>query len=209
MADSGMLRLIRPYSDSVNKNMEQVIADVGILLEKKQPEGGLGNIMTDALLIMAREKYATHVDAAFVNTGGIRLPAITPGPLTKGRVYELMPFDNLVLIQSLKGSVLQEFLDKVAAQGGWPVAGLTYAMKDKKAVDVKIAGVPIAADKIYVIVNSDYIVNGGDGMSMLTQIPAKNIGYLMRDAFIDYFSRLGREGKKLIAQPENRVTNVE
>jgi len=204
-ADSAMMVFLRPYADSVNQSMNEVIAEVGVLMEKKQPEGGLGNSMTDAFLFMAREKFGTHVDAAVMNYGGIRLPALVPGPLTRGKIFELMPFDNLLLLQTLKGSVLQEFLDRTAAAGGWPVSGISYTIKGKKAVDVFVGNKPLNPEKEYVIANSDYIINGGDGINMLSVFPSKNIGYLMRVALMDYYSGLAREGKRIVSIPENRV----
>lgn len=51
------------------------------------------------------------------------------GDVTRGRIFEIMPFDNLLILQKLKGTVLQEFLDIIATDGGWPVAGITMQIK--------------------------------------------------------------------------------
>ena len=47
--DPNLLALIRPYSDSVNKSMNDVVGIAEKSLEKKQPECTLGNFMADAL----------------------------------------------------------------------------------------------------------------------------------------------------------------
>jgi len=178
-------------------------------LEKKQPEGTLGNIMADAMLAMAEKKYDTHVDAAFINHGGIRLPSIPAGNITRGKIFELAPFDNVLILQKLSGKVVQEFLDHVAGRGGWPCAGISMQIKNKKAVNVVIGGVPIDTLAIYTIANNDYVANGGDDCVMLKTIPQINNGYLFRDAVIDYFTRFTTEGRKLSVKIENRVTNAE
>ena len=178
-------------------------------MDKGQPECALGNFMVDAFFIMAREKYNVPVDVAFLNHGGIRLTQLPAGNVTRGKIIELMPFDNLLIIQKLKGDVLQQFLDLTAAKGGWPVAGMTMEIKDKKAVNVKIGGKPLDPNATYTTVNSDFLANGGDNADMLRNIPQITNGYLMRDALFDYIIRLKKEGKNISATTENRVTHVQ
>jgi len=204
-----MTALLKPYSDSVNKSMNDEIAVAAVTLEKKQPEGTLGNVLADAMLIMAREKYQTAVDASFINYGGIRLSAIPKGSILRGKVFELSPFDNIIVLLTLNGKVLQQFLNHIAARGGWPCAGISFQVKDKVAVNVKIAGKAFDIDKNYVIALADYVANGGDDCVMLKNISQQNNGYLFRDAVLNYFSKLNDEGKQISASIENRVTNAE
>jgi 2',3'-cyclic-nucleotide 2'-phosphodiesterase (5'-nucleotidase family) len=178
-------------------------------LDKKQPESTLGNFMVDAFLSMAAEKYNTHVDVAFLNYGGIRLTQLPAGNVTTGKIFELMPFDNLLILQKLKGDVLQQFLDLTAAKGGSPVAGITMQIKDKKAVNVMIGGKPLDPNTTYTTVNSDFIANGGDNADMLRTVPQISNGYLMRDAILDYIKKLKSQGKNINANIENRVTNAQ
>ena len=96
-----------------------------------------------------------------MNHGGIRLNQLPEGNITTGRIYELMPFDNILIIQKVKGNVLQEFLDLIASHGGWPVAGLTMQIRNKKAIEVLVGGKTIDPEQVYTIVNSDYVANGG------------------------------------------------
>jgi 2',3'-cyclic-nucleotide 2'-phosphodiesterase (5'-nucleotidase family) len=201
--------LLKPYADSVNKSMSILVAVAGITLEKKQPEGTLGNVLADAMLLMASEKYRTAIDASLINFGGIRLPAITAGNITLGKIYEVAPFDNIVVLLKLNGKMLQQLLDHIAARGGWPCAGLSWQIKDKSAVNIIIAGNALDENKEYTIALLDYIANGGDECEMLTTIPQQNNGYLFRDAVIDYFTKLNKEGKQITASIEKRVTNAE
>lgn len=204
--DTSVLQFLQPFSDSVNNSMSVVLGVAPTSLEKSQPESTLGNFMADAFLTMAREKYQVPVDLAFVNFGGIRLTQLPAGNITRGKVFELMPFDNLLILQKLKGSVLQQVLDLAAARGGWPMAGLTMQIKNNKAVTVQIGGQPLDPEKTYTIANSDFIANGGDNADMLRPIPQITNGYLMRDAIIDYIGRLVRQGQPVGATIENRVT---
>jgi 2',3'-cyclic-nucleotide 2'-phosphodiesterase (5'-nucleotidase family) len=207
--DSSFQTFLQPYADSVNSSMNMVIGHLAVNLEKKQPEGTLGNFMADAMKIMAEKYYKTTVDAAFINFGGIRLNNMQAGEITKGRIFELMPFDNIIVLQKVKGTILQEFLDHIISRGGWPVAGITMQMKNKKAVNVVIAGKLLDPNMIYIIANSDYVANGGDNCEMLKVIPQINNGALLRDGLIGYVQSLTQKGQSVTASIQNRVTNAQ
>lgn len=189
--------------------MNDVVGFAEVSLDKKMPECTLGNFLVDAFFTMAEEKYNTKVDAAFLNFGGMRLTQLPAGNVTNGKIFELMPFDNLLILQKLKGDVLQKFLDLIASRGGWPVAGISMQIKNKKAVNVMIGGKPLDPDATYTTVNSDFVANGGDNADMLRSIPQITNGYLMRDAIFDYIKKLKSQGKNISAKIENRVTNAE
>ncbi len=207
--DSALLNFLQPYQEQVNKTMNDVVGTADKSLDKKQPEGTLGNFMVDAFLSMAEEKYATKADAAFLNFGGIRLTQLPAGNVTTGKIFELMPFDNLLILQKLKGDILQQLLDLTAAKGGWPLAGITMQIKDKKAVNVMIGGKPLDPNAVYTTVNSDFVANGGDNADMLRNIPQITNGYLMRDAIFDYIKKMKSQGKNIHADIQNRVTHAQ
>ncbi|MEO6229961.1 MAG: 5'-nucleotidase C-terminal domain-containing protein [Ferruginibacter sp.] len=207
--NSSLDSLLKPYADSVNKTMNDVVAIAGMNLEKKQPEGTLNNVLADAMLFVAKEKYNTAIDASFVNYGGIRLNTIAAGNVTRGKIFEVAPFDNIIVLLKMKGELLQQFLDHIATRGGWPCAGVAFQIKNKRANNVLIGGMAIESNKEYTIALLDYVANGGDDCVMLKDIPQQNNGYLLRDAVINYFSKFQQEGKKIMSQIENRVTNAD
>lgn len=208
-ASNPLIPLLKPYSDSVNKSMNDVVAVAGMELEKKQPQGSLGNVLADAMKVKAAEKYHTKVDAAFVNYGGIRLPSIPAGNITRGKIFELAPFDNMIVLLQVKGSVLQEFLNLVANRGGWPCSGIQFEIAQKKALNIFIGSAPLSDDATYTIALVDYIANGGDDCEMLKNLPQQNLNYLFRDAVIEYFSDISKSGKTIITKNENRVRHVQ
>lgn len=207
-ADASLKFMLEPYADSVNKSMNDVIAIADVTLDKKQPEGSLGNLMADAMLAKAKEKYQANVDIAVMNFGGIRLPSIPQGSITRGKVFELSPFDNIIVLQTLDSKQVQTLFNHIASKGGWPVSGMTYEIKNKEAVNIKVAGIPLSTGKTYTMATLDYVANGGDDASMLRSIPQVNHGYLFRDALIEYFSEINKSGRRISTAIENRVTNV-
>ncbi len=205
--DSAFIRFLVPYGNQLKSSMGKVIGRSENGLYKKQPESEIGNFMADAVKDMSEKKYGKKVDAAFVNYGGVR-SYIAKGDVTVGQIFELMPFDNLVIIQEIRGAVLQQFLDVTALDGGWPLSGLTMEIKNKKASHILIGGKPIDRDVVYSIANSDYVANGGSNCSMLKGIKQENKGYLLRDALIDYAISRTEKGKSIDSNLENRVVNA-
>jgi 2',3'-cyclic-nucleotide 2'-phosphodiesterase (5'-nucleotidase family) len=207
--DSGMQALLRPYSDSINKTMNRVIATVAEPLERRQPNGSLGLVLADALLAEARKHFGPSVQAAFINNGGIRITSLGAGALTTGKAYEIMPFDNLLVVQEVSGAVLKNFLNHIARRGGWPVAGISFTIKGaagkETAEDIMVNGNAFNELATYSIANSDYIANGGDDCQMLKTLPQINRNVLMRDAFIHYFSAMQSAGLAIRAPRDNRI----
>ncbi|GAC1398837.1 MAG: hypothetical protein NVSMB63_18850 [Sediminibacterium sp.] len=202
-----MEKLLAPYSANIHDAMNRVIGIARNNLTAKQPESALGNFMADCFKAMAEKKFGKKVDIAFMNTGGIR-SYIPQGNITVGNIFELMPFDNLLVLQELNGSVLQQLLDKTAADGGWPVsAGVSMVIKNKKATQVMIRGIILDRNAGYVVANSDYIASGGSNCDMLRGIAQVNSGYLLRDALLDYITGLTQQGLPVDPSIENRVTN--
>ncbi len=204
--DERYSQMLEVYKDSLSKSMNEVIGFSINGLTKKQPEGVLGNFMTDAFKIMAEKKFNKKITAAFVNFGGIR-SYLPKGDITVGKIFELMPFDNMIVLQDMTGKQLKDFLNRASEKGGWPVsAGLTYSIKDKKLANVLVNEKPVDDNAVYTVANSDYIANGGDNCDMLKSIPKQNVNYLMRDALIEYVKMLTQDNKTVDAKTENRVT---
>jgi len=206
--DSAMSAMMRPYADTVASKMGDQVGELARTLTKKPVDGNLGHFMADAYLAMARAKFYPAAQVAFMNQGGIRLPSLEAGKLRRGTIYELMPFDNMMEVVEVKGAILQKYLDHIAGREGCGgVAGLTLTIRDKKATDVRIGGKPLDPGATYVMVNSDYVVNGGGGFLDFRDLPRKPTGYFLRDALLDYCSELTLQQKKIDVWDEKRVTN--
>ncbi len=203
--DSSIVKLVKPYADSVNKTMNDVIGVLETSLEKKQPEGTLNNWTADVMLELSRKKFNTQVDAAILNYGGLRLTQLAAGPVTVGKIYELSPFDNTIVLLSVPGKNLLEFLNLIAERGGWPVAGIRMNIRDKKATEVQVQGSSLDPNRIYTIATVDYIANGGDNTVMLAGLPRQDIGFLFRDALIEYVTDMNKKGQHISGVLDNRV----
>ncbi len=206
--DSSSIQLLKSYKLQLSNSLKEVIGFSTYGLYSKKTESTLGNFMADAMKTMTEQKFNKKITAAIINAGGIR-SNLPKGEITVEDIFNIMPFDNIIILQEVKGNVLKDFLNHACEKGGWPVSkGLTYSMKEKTLVDAKIEGQSIINDSIYLIANSDYVVNGGDNTTMLKKIPKQNINYLLRDALIEYIKLLTQNGKTIDAKIENRITDA-
>ena len=206
--DSAMIVFLKDYRDSILRSMGTVIGFSTTGLSKHQPESGLGNLMTDALKTIGEQVFGEHINASFINYGGVR-SYLPKGNITLGNIFELMPFDNLLVLQKVKGDSLLSLLNHIAAKNGWPLSGITMAIKEKRAVNILLEGKPLSIDSNYTIANSDYIANGGDDTNMLKVFPQQKKGYLIRDALIAYVKLLTDQGNPIDAKIEKRIVYVD
>jgi len=101
---------------------------------------------------------------------------------------------------------LQELLDHMAQQGGWPVSkDLRMTIKDNAAIDVTVDGQPLDPKHTYKMVAHDYLANGGDGLLLLESLPRASLGYLVRDALIAHVRALTAAGESINAEKDGRV----
>ncbi|RYD97063.1 MAG: hypothetical protein EOP54_12015 [Sphingobacteriales bacterium] len=207
-ADASMVRFIATYKTRLDSVMDKVIGMALVPLTKAQPESTMGNFAADAQL-EAGKKLDNLVTLSVVNYGGLRIPFLPAGNITKGKIYEIMPFDNLVTIVEVPGTVLQTFCDHMAARKGWPVSGFSYTIIEGKAVDIKVGGEALRPNAVYKLATSDYIANGGDECEFLTGLKKQGSPVLLRDAIMEKVINDSRRNKGIEPKLENRVHYAE
>ncbi len=203
--DSAITKFIQPYHDSLDKQMKEVIAVSDVAMEKGKPESLMGNFVADLLLEKGRTYNNGVGDFSIVNYGGLRIPLLPAGNITKGSIFELMPFDNFLVTLELKGTVVQTLLDNIAAQGGWPVSGIRFTIHDGKASDIYVNNNPFDENRIYQIIISDYLADGGDNLLFLRSEKRTNTGVFIRDAILEYLREQTAQGKKITSHLDNRI----
>ena len=207
LSDRRIDSIVKPFRDSLTDKMNLVIGKSEMEITKAQPESTLGNFCADIFLAYARSKVHHEViDACIINYGGIRLPGLPAGEITVGKIFELLPFDNLLVVNKVSGDSLQKACDAMAKAGGWPVSGIRFTIVDGKAVDVTVGDHKLSPSRSYFIALSDYVANGGDNMSMLVSSHSYNTGILMRDAMIDFIRQLD---KPISSQLDGRIAKHE
>jgi 2',3'-cyclic-nucleotide 2'-phosphodiesterase (5'-nucleotidase family) len=189
--DSATHYFIAPYKAKLDAQMNEVIGSTTTQLTKGKPESSLGNLVCDAAVLYASKNYNKPIDICVMNLGGIRLPNIEAGNITVGKVFELMPFDNMIEVLELKGDKIEALLHLIAAADGWPVAGVRMEIENGKATNISINNKPLDINQTYVLVTSDYVANGGDKADMLKQYEKRmGLNYLLRTSILDYVKQV-------------------
>jgi 2',3'-cyclic-nucleotide 2'-phosphodiesterase (5'-nucleotidase family) len=203
--DSNIIKMLQPYSDSIKAALNVVIGFSNNGLYKKPMESTLGNFVADGMRKMGERKFNKAIDVAFVNHSGIR-SFIPKGEIAVKKIYELFPFDNVIVLLEINGDSLQSLLNRSAENGGWPISGIAMNVRDKKAINVLVNGKPINSVAIYTVATTDYVANeSGDG-SMLRGGKQMNIGYLLRDCMIECIKEYTALGRPIDAKTDNRIS---
>ncbi len=192
--DSELDQLIAPYRDQMEAQMNEVLADCPTPMRTGRPEGALGNLIADFVLARARLSSRVPADACVLNNGGLRVPW-SQGPITLGLVFEVMPFDNDLVVLRLTSDQVRQLADEIAARGGEPVAGMEFEIQGERAIGLEVAGAPVA-DRDYWIATSDYLADGGGGMPTLWEGQERvSLGILIRDLIADAVRAYGEWGE--------------
>ena len=188
--------VIRPYIIRLEASMNEVLSYSDN--EYKKTEGALntaiGNLMADAVFEQSspifKKRYNLDLDLVLLNHGGIRAP-LPKGPIFTKTAFNIMPFENKVVVAQLKGNVVMELVDYlIKAKRAHPISGMTlHITKNGKVKKLEIQGKTIDLNKIYNVATSDYLFKGGDRMEFFKKNKTVfDLDYKIRAILIDYFS---------------------
>lgn len=168
--------LIVRYREILDASMNEVIGHNALRMSNEgKHESSLGKFVSKLMLEQSKKVYETHVDVALINHhGGLRAP-IAAGDITLGNIYEVMPFENEVLLLELSGVELQQLIEFVSTEYSsmmWPVSyELEQGEMEKHAINILISGESIQLEKKYILAVTDYQANGGNEFHLLSTAP--------------------------------------
>src|SRR5205085_2538188 len=119
-------------------------------------------------------REATGADIALQNSGGLRAD-LQPGTITRGAIYEMMPFDNTVYTMKLSGAEVKLALEQALRTGRvTQVSGLKYTY-DSSAPEMQRVtvltlgdGKPLDSQRLYTVAVNDFMATGGDNYAVLS-----------------------------------------
>ena len=204
-ADKNYEAYLQPIKQKVDAQMNEVIGEATENMRGHAPESLLSNFSADVYRQAASEFLGENVDLSIVNLGGLRTE-IPAGNITVGKIFELMPFENELVIVWLKGDKLLELLQYFAGMGGEGVSGLRMAIKNGKAADISIDTKPLDINKLYSIATNDYLAGGNDKMVQLAQYSKRvNTGKTVRKVLLDYIKNTTKKGNKIESKLDGRI----
>lgn len=205
--DSTVIKTYTPYKQKMDAQMSAVIGQSARLLTKSgETESLLGNFFADAVTAEAL-KIDSSIDFAVPTTKGGLRNDIAQGNITLSTMFELMPFENELVVLKLKGTDAEQLISFLAKSGGQPVSNIKLSIVNGQAQEVMIKGQPFDRNRTYNVLTSDYIANGGDSVKGLANpLERKVLGLRVRDALINYVKQQTAAGKPIDAQLDGRIT---
>ena len=198
-----------PDADA-NKFMAPIVGTTSMPLASYRPESPLSNLLSD-ILVWGAKPYQQQVDFAVYNIGGIRA-AFAKGDITVGDVVDVAPFENKICFLTLSGEKVMELFRQIASTGGEGVSGsvhleITKQGELKKAL---INNQPIDPNKQYRIATLDYLAQGNDKLeafkSKTNVLSPQDYHSNVRFIIMDYFREAAKQGQKVDAKVERRIT---
>jgi 2',3'-cyclic-nucleotide 2'-phosphodiesterase (5'-nucleotidase family) len=191
-------KFIKPYRDHINKDLDSILAYCPETLDKSTGkwQTSIGSLLADVCLergnIILKTREKKTIDLCLLNHGGIR--AILPkGNVTTRTAFEIMPFENNLVVLALKGDQISEIAAYIIKEKKpQPLSGMTFTIaKDNTAKNILIQGKPLDTSKIYYVATNDYLANGGDNMTFFAKNVQKyDLNYKLRNVLIDYFKEV-------------------
>lgn len=199
---------IKPYREHIDTDLNTPVSYAPETLDKSgKYQTTIGNLLADITLqrgntiFSSREKK--QLDLCLLNNGGIR-SIISKGNVSLKTAFEIMPFENTAIVVGLKGEQIIEMLNYFIAENKpHPLSGIQFTIsKSNQPINILIQGKPLDTNKLYYVITSDYLSNGGDKMNFFKKgIEKYDINYKLRNILIDHF----KETKTITSTRDQRI----
>lgn len=197
--------IIAPFKKQLGNEMEKQLVQCEGDLTKDGNEMTLGNFVCDAvkwaLDSLTKQKNDCVV---LMNRGGLRAN-INKGMVTVNSIFEVMPFDNELELVEIKGTDLEEIIERILEKKH-AFSGMMVHADKNGAHAVVINGVGLLPEKKYSLLCADFVVSGGDGFTFGKKLLSeKNLNMKIRDAMIYYCMHLKYIGKTILPYKDGRL----
>lgn len=181
--------LLNEFND--DSQMKAVLATATTHFQNREE---IGCMVTDAI------REFSEADFAFHNTGGIRVNRLDKGPITIKEVYEIDPFANDVVVFTMTGKQVEQFIKESYKKNGRNpsyVSGMRYEVRTAsdgypKSVDISLDHGRFSRDATYTVAMNDYMASTvrleslDDGESMFMTTTEMLIEYLKKQKRVSY-----------------------
>lgn len=209
--DPEVQKVIAPLAEEIKASfgLPLVQAPQGVFRGRRGEENLLGYWVSDVMRQAAQPLVGVPVRFAITNAGGLRAN-LRPGRIKVGDVFELMPFENeLVVIELTGAEVIQVVKEGLLRRGGEPCSGvkvkvegtpsqatLSVTWEDGSAIDPAV---------MVKVATTDYLYSGGDSIPTLKKGRKPfTTGVTLRQMLLDECAALGKAGKELLPPAPGR-----
>lgn len=209
--DPEVAAFIAPRTQEVRATFELPLIQASTPLARGRDgaENLLGYWICDALRARAEKIVGRPVPFAIANRGGIRRD-LKAGQLKVGDIFEVMPFENeLILIELTGAEVVQVMREGLQSRGGEPISGVKATViggpEDAQMSLTWEDGRPIDPAATVLVATSDYLYGSGDTMPTLKKGRKPfTSGLTIRQVLLDACKDLKDQGRTLAAPQGGR-----
>ena len=197
--NEAIVTYVKPYSDNINKDLNSVLAYCPETQDKSKGtwQSNIGNLLAEITFELGNPVFQKRenktIDVCLLNHGGIRA-VIPKGDVTTRTAFEVMPFENSLIIVGLTGKEIKTLAEYIIKEKKpHPLYGMKiYIDKNTLAINkIEINDKPLDENQLYYVGTSDYLANGGDNMTFFKESKIKfDMEYKLRDMMIDYFKKV-------------------
>lgn len=215
--DDAVEKMLAPYSGKV-RALNVVIGRLERPLKKESVgAGSLGNFVTNGIKSYAQTKLGKPIALTIMNAGGLRKNDIAAGELRAADIFELLPFENVLVAVDLTGAELLKLLPALVrdSQAG---ARLQFKWNDQdrpefisgKLVDENGREQEIDPTKLYTVVTIDYLIKLNSGTYKILH-EAKSttpLNITLREAVMEYVKSETAAGRAISHVDDKRYVQV-
>ncbi|MFU8768864.1 MAG: bifunctional metallophosphatase/5'-nucleotidase [Desulfotignum sp.] len=208
--DPEVAAILETYAQQVAGLGKTVVGSaVFDLVHVREPDPGRLPVSTVAPVVADALRWELNrsgigVDIAIQNAGGVRSD-IRAGDITIETVYDLLPFQNTLVVFNMTGTrvrtlledALCAILDEGLSWGGFPYAsGLRFTIDPAASRGDRIGGCEVLDDagvwqamdmnRVYRVAVNRFLAGGGDGYTAFAGLEADDTGVIDTQAFLDY-----------------------
>lgn len=200
------------FTDSVLARTRTVFATPVAEIAERMAQGvngTLGNLIADA------QRWAGKGDVAVMNRGGVRA-ALDAGVATKGTLFEVQPFGNVLVRIHLRGADLRAYLERITSRDepAFHLSGVQVYRDTKRPAGSRITrlmfsdGRAFDPRRVYRLVMTDFLAAGGDELGVTERaLSVEELPIVDVDALADYLRsrpspvRAPTDARLILVQP--------
>lgn len=197
--DSISLLNTLPYKTELDKDMSQVVAYSDSALTRDGFESSLGNFVLEAIenFTDSNRKDIGMNPVIILNRGGLR-NNLPKGEITKGNIFEVMPFDNEIVFLKISGQKLMDCITALLNEKKIISWNLSLTLEKNEPKNIFLYNGPFNINETYYVVTSDYLAQGGDNCSFFGKpVSYETTGIKIRDAILRYCESLTKKKQSI------------
>jgi 2',3'-cyclic-nucleotide 2'-phosphodiesterase/3'-nucleotidase len=173
------------------------------LFTKRDGESPIGSVIADQM------RALTGADIALQNAGGIRA-GLPQGTVTRGMVFEVLPFENTLVTLELTGAEVRRSLEAALSDDRvTQVSGIRYRFDPRRDAGSRLTqllggdGRPLEDSRTYKVACNDFMAQGPLGRGH----EARDSGIALRQALEDRVRQASAQGGALEYEPDGRIVS--